>query len=130
MNMGTDIDEIEAAYVKAGGGGIAVQQCTVVPCWWRSQDHTRDEMAEMVGKAVAFAWQASYQHDPSIREVSVRNDGIHLTVLVRKLEPTRSPGVYSAVSPPDGWVQERVYVLKGRIDALKGRIDALGIFHG
>lgn len=122
MNMGDDIDDIERAYRKAVGGEIASKEFAIVPCWWNAGDFTHEQVASMVGKAVAFAYEASAQHDPSIKHIGVDRHGIHVKALMRKLSMPRN-GVSVVEDAPDGWLEDC-------IERLRGRMDALGRFHG
>lgn len=118
-----DIDAIDEAYLRAGGGGWPTQDCIIRPSWWRSKDRTQGEHAAMTGKAVEIAIVCSSAHEPSIKEVSVRNDGLHLIVLARKLvqklDADGCPTAQVIAEPlPAGWLDDMVVRLKMRINAL------------
>ena len=122
--MGTDIDDIDKAYVGIGGGKPATKDFDIQPAWWNADDQTRKETAQMIGRAVEFSWEASHAHLPGIVRIVVDRHGIHVTALANRLvRSDNNPAVIRFEVPPDGWLQ-------GCIDQLRGRIDALGRFRG
>lgn len=111
----SDIDDINAAYEGQGGG--KVEAVPFRPSWWNSGDHSKAEVATMVGRAVSTAWEMSANHELPVGKVEVNRVGFVFHV------------VRNHVERYDGKMHPPVDVDK-QLGVLRGRIEALGRFHG
>jgi hypothetical protein len=89
------------------------------PSWWNSGEHSKEEVAAMVGQATSAAWEMSALQDLPITRIEVNRHGFVFHVLRGNRKAVRLDG--TIVEPAD---------VDKQLGILRGRIEALGRFHG